>query len=249
MQDPNADMVVATPERVAFEYRAAGPGSRFVAQLIDLIVLAGAELLITVAAVAFADITGQNGVAALLGILLGFVLVVGYFWTMEALWSGKTLGKFVMGLRVVGDLGEPLTFTAASIRNLVRIVDFLPFFYGLGLVVLFVNGRGKRLGDLAAGTIVVRDREAVSLRDLTQPAVPAFAPMAPPPPELDEPLLRRLDPNLRTFVRAYSGRRHQLSPAQRQWLADQVAPALDRALPEVVRTQGNLAALDRLAGY
>jgi hypothetical protein len=151
----------------------------------------------------------------------------------------------VLGLRVVGDLGEPITFTAASIRNLVRIVDFLPFFYALGLVVLFVNGRGKRLGDLAAGTIVVRDREAVSLRDLT---TVSSAPQG-AYPEPDEPLLRRLEPTMRAFVRAYAGRRHQLSWMQRQLLADQVAHALDRALPDVVRTQGTLAALDRLAGF
>src|SRR5437763_5315981 len=238
-------MVVATPERVAFEYRAAGPGSRFVAQVIDLLVLLVVMAIVIAAASAFADLTGQNGLAFLLGLLIAFVIVVGYFWTMEALWSGKTLGKFVMGLRVVGDLGEPLSFTAASIRNLVRIVDFLPFFYGLGLVVLFVNGRGKRLGDLAAGTIVVRDREAVTLRDLTAAAAMPSVEAAEP----EEPVLRRLEPNLRTFVRAYGGRRHQLTPAQRQLLADQVAPALDRAIPEIVRTQGTLAALDQLAGF
>jgi uncharacterized RDD family membrane protein YckC len=247
MQDPNVDMVVATPERVAFEYRAAGPGSRFVAQVIDLVILLVALAVVIAAAIAFGDLTGQTGLAVLLGLLIGFVILVGYFWFLEALWSGKTLGKYVMGLRVVGDLGEPITFTAASIRNLVRIVDFLPFFYGFGLVVLFVNGRGKRLGDLAAGTIVVRDREAVSLRDLTAleaaPA-PAFA-----APEPDEPVLRRLEPTLRTFVRAYAGRRHQLTSAQRQALAEQIAPALDRALPDVVRTRGALAALDELAGF
>jgi uncharacterized RDD family membrane protein YckC len=245
VQDPNVDMVVATPERVAFEYRAAGPGSRFVAQVIDLVLLVIVLAIVIAAAAAFGDLTGQGGLALLLGILLGFVIVVGYFWTMEALWSGKTLGKYVMGLRVVGDLGEPITFTAASIRNLVRIVDFLPFFYALGLVVLFVNGRGKRLGDLAAGTIVVRDREAVSLHDLTRVAT---APQG-AYPEPDQPVLRRLEPNLRTFVRAYGGRRHQLTLMQRQLLADQVRPALDRALPDVVRTQGTLAALDRLAGF
>jgi uncharacterized RDD family membrane protein YckC len=245
MQDPNVDMVVATPERVAFEYRAAGPGSRFVAQVIDLVLLLVILGVVVAAAIAFADLTGQGGLALLLGILLGFVIVVGYFWTMEALWSGKTLGKWVMGLRVVGDLGEPITFTAASIRNLVRIVDFLPFFYGFGLIVLFINGRGKRLGDLAAGTIVVRDRDAVSLHDLTAPQpAPAIA-----YPEPDEPVLRRLEPNLRAFIRAYAGRRHQLTFGQRQVLADQVAPALERAVPDLVRTRGTLAALDHLAGF
>jgi uncharacterized RDD family membrane protein YckC len=248
MQDPFVDMVVATPERVTFEYTAAGPGSRFVAQFIDLFVLAVVVILLLVAAGALARVTGQDAAATLIAVLLSFVFVVGYFWTLEAVWSGRTLGKAVMGLRVVGEQGEPITFTAASIRNLVRIVDFMPAFYGLGLVVLFVNGRGKRLGDLAAGTIVVRDRDAVTLRDLH----------IPPPAEQgevrsgtapEEPVLRRLEPNLRVFVRAYAGRRHQLTLAQRQVLAEQVAPALKRALPEVATTQGTLAALDKLAGY
>ena len=239
------DMVVATPERVAFEYRAAGPGSRFVAQVVDLVVLLVVLAIVIAAAIALADLTGLNQLAFLLGLLFGFVIVVGYFWTLEALWSGKTLGKYVMGLRVVGDLGQPLTFTAASIRNLVRIVDFLPFFYGLGLVVLFINGRGKRLGDLAAGTIVVRDREAVTLHQLTAASAAPQIEAS----DQDEPALRRLEPSLRTFVRAYAGRRHQLTLAQRQLLAAQVAPALDRALPEVFRTQGPLAALDHLAGF
>jgi uncharacterized RDD family membrane protein YckC len=240
-------MVVATPERVAFEYSAAGPGSRFVAQVIDLLVLNAVLAIVTGAAIAFNGLTGQGQLAFLIGLLLDFAIAVGYFWALEAITSGKTLGKWAMGLRVVGDLGEPITFTAASIRNLVRIVDFLPFFYALGLIVLFINGRGKRLGDLAAGTIVIRDRAAVSLHELT--AAPAGLPAATSYPEPDEPVLRRLEPSLRAFVRAYAGRRHELTLAQRQQLADQAAPALARALPDVVGARGALAALDHLAGF
>src|SRR5258708_6944995 len=71
------------------------------------------------------------------------------------------MGKKAFRLRAVGDRGEPLTFAQAGIRNIVRIVDFLPYAYGVGLIVLFANGKGKRLGDLAAGTIVVKDSERV----------------------------------------------------------------------------------------
>ena len=106
MQDPLVDMIVSTPERVAFEYTAAGPGSRFVAQFIDLVVLLVLVVVVILAASAFGALTGLSEVAALLGILVSFVIVVGYFWTLEAVWSGKTLGKRVMGLRVVGDQGE-----------------------------------------------------------------------------------------------------------------------------------------------
>src|SRR5207302_35765 len=81
----------------------------------------------------------------------------------------------VFRLRAVGDRGEPMTFVQAGIRNVIRIVDFLPYAYGVGLVTLFVNGRGKRLGDLAAGTIVVKDSEFMALWQ-----VPGGMP--PPPP-------------------------------------------------------------------
>src|SRR2546430_14286422 len=97
--------------------------------------------------------------AYLLAILGSFVIVFGYFWACEAFWSGQTIGKKVFRLRAVGDRGEPMTFFQAGIRNVVRLVDFLPYGYGVGMVVLFINGKGQRLGDLAAGTIVVKDSE------------------------------------------------------------------------------------------
>jgi hypothetical protein len=80
----------------------------------------------------------------------------------------------------VGDRGEPLTWFQAGIRNVIRIVDFLPYGYGVGVIVLFANGRGKRLGDLAAGTIVVKDSDSVGLWQLIRPSYPP-PPPAPPP--------------------------------------------------------------------
>src|SRR3989454_890736 len=110
-----------------------------------------------------------------------FMVVFGYFWISEALFSGQTLGKRAFRLRVVGDRGEPLTWVQAGVRNVIRIVDFLPYGYGVGVVVLFINGRGKRLGDLAAGTIVVKDSDHVWLWQLGRPAT-AAPPQPPPPP-------------------------------------------------------------------
>src|SRR5256886_11838744 len=104
----------------------------------------------------------------------------------------------------MGHGGEPMTFMQAGIRNVVRIVDFLPYGYGVGLVVLFVNGRGKRLGDLAAGTIVVKDSDHIGLWQLAggqaapppTPPPPSGAPPAPAPPfppaTPAEVILRRL---------------------------------------------------------
>ncbi len=268
MEDRNPDdLVVSTPERVAFDYAVAGPGSRFLAQCIDWLILGGLLLAVGVTAAFLGAATQSLRLGVLTMVILGFPLVIGYFPVCEALWSGRTVGKRALRLRVVGDQGEPLRFSQAAIRNLVRIVDFLPAFYGIGLVTLFINGHGKRLGDLAAGTLVVRERERVSLRDLSHsspastpppPAAPArpasiweqpadTPPPVPTPPALGEEALRQLDPALRRFVLAYARRRRELPIPRRESLAASAEPALRAALPQVVAEQGALAALDRLA--
>ncbi|TMD10696.1 MAG: RDD family protein, partial [Chloroflexi bacterium] len=159
---PDSDLVVSTPERVSFQYQVAGLGTRAIAQILDLLILLGVLFGVYVAAVAVGQV-GQDVVAYLVAVIGTFVVIFGYFWACEAFWSGQTIGKKVFRLRAVGDRGEPMTFFQAGIRNIVRIVDFLPYAYGVGLVVLFLNGRGKRLGDLAAGTIVVKDSDYLAL--------------------------------------------------------------------------------------
>ena len=178
----DTDLVVATPERVSFDYQVAGLGTRAIAQLIDLAIVIGIEIAVAFFSYAAGAVTNSETVAGLLIIVFSFVNVFGYFWASEALWSGQTLGKKAFRLRAVGDRGEPLTFMQAGIRNIVRIVDFLPYGYGVGMVVLFANGKGKRLGDLAAGTIVVKDSDHIRLWQLAGGRRPVGAPAAPPPP-------------------------------------------------------------------
>jgi uncharacterized RDD family membrane protein YckC len=251
---PDSDLVVATPERVSFGYQVAGIGTRAIAQLLDLLILSGVLLGIWFAAIAVGQ-TGLDTVAYLLALLGTFVIVFGYFWACEAFWSGQTVGKKVFRLRAVGDRGEPMTFMQAGIRNIVRLVDFLPYAYGVGIVVLFINGKGKRLGDLAAGTIVVKDSDSLQLWQLPggrppapaaspQPEVPAIA-FAPATPQ--ELLLRRLDPELRRFVTSYARRKHELPLPLRAQLAGQVQAHLKAAAPEVFAEHGPLVALDYLA--
>jgi len=252
--DPFADalgdeLVVATPELVTFGYQLAGPGSRFLAQLIDFPIQVAVLLLAIFAGVSLGALAGNNGgIAVAAAVILGFIVVWGYYPVSEAVWSGKTIGKFAFGLRVVGDQGEPIQVSQAVIRNLVRIVDFLPFFYGIGIIALFWNGRGKRLGDLAAGTVVVRERAPVRLSqlragpgpDLSNAAAPRTAPG-------EAALLRQLDPELRRFVFGYAARRQYLDGWRRQVLAARAEPSLRRALPDLVAAQGPGAALEHLA--
>src|SRR4030088_2593822 len=148
---PDSDLVVATPERVSFDYQVAGLGTRAIAQLLDLLIVSGVLVAVYFVAAA-ASITGAT-TGVLIAVMGSFVVIFGYFWVSESLWSGQTVGKKAFRLRAVGDRGEPLTFGQAGIRNIVRIVDFLPYAYGVGLIVLFVNGNGKRLRDPSAGAI------------------------------------------------------------------------------------------------
>lgn len=251
---PDTDLVVATPERVSFDYQVAGLATRGIAQVLDLLILFGVLLAVYFFAI-FEGAAGQDVLAYLIAVIGSFVVIFGYHWACEAFWSGQTIGKKVFRLRAVGDRGEPMTFFQAGIRNIVRIVDFLPYGYGVGLVVLFVNGRGKRLGDLAAGTIVVKDSDYLPLWQ-----VPGGRPTDPPPPPPPAPggvafapatpgelALRRLDPDLRRFVASYGRRRHGLPPALRAQLAGTVQAQLQAAAPEVMSQFGPLAALDYLA--
>ncbi|HLZ94744.1 MAG TPA: RDD family protein [Candidatus Dormibacteraeota bacterium] len=274
---PDSELIVSTPERVSFGYQVAGLGTRAIAQILDLLIVTAILIVISIAAAAAATMTSSSILADLIVVIGFFLTIFGYFWASEAMWSGQTLGKKAFRLRAVGDRGEPLTWVQAGIRNVVRIVDFLPYGYGIGVVVLFVNGKGKRLGDLAAGTIVVKDSDHVWLwqlpgarpQDLAQTAgpqipqsPPGYPPYPPPPPPLQpaaptppvaaaasqgELVLRSLDPELRRFVSTYARRRPWLTLDVRVALASTVQEALRRAQPDTFERQGPLATLDHLA--
>src|SRR5262252_9772547 len=237
------ELVVATPERVSFRLETAGLGSRFTAQLIDSLALSAILTALGFASFGLGVVLGNPGPAVLAFFLLGFVAFWAYWIVPEALWAGKSLGKLALQLRVVDVRGGPVTAGQAIVRNLFRIVDFLPVYYAAGAIAIFVSARNQRLGDMVAGTIVVRDRAAVRLADLrTQPA-PAAADTARP----SAGPRHRLEPALRRFVVAYAQRRQFLPPPHRDALARQVEPALRKVLPQVVAAGGPLAALDQLA--
>jgi uncharacterized RDD family membrane protein YckC len=156
---------VRTGEAVAIRYELAGLGSRFLAVVVDMIAQLVLLLLLAIAfgfaAPLLARIPlGKNLEAwAIAGaILLVFLIFFGWFIIFEIWWSGRTPGKRALGLRVVRDGGFPVDAGAAIIRNVVRIVEFGLGFYTLSAISALVSRENKRLGDFAAGTIVVRDR-------------------------------------------------------------------------------------------
>jgi uncharacterized RDD family membrane protein YckC len=144
----------------------AGVGSRFVAALIDYIIQI---VCLTREAIVFAVYLGAasnnadkldalgNWFNALL-ILINFAFFAGYFALFEAYWRGQTPGKKVMKLRVIKDSGRQITFFESLARNTIRIVDYLPGLYLVGVIAMLCNKANKRLGDLAAGTLVVHER-------------------------------------------------------------------------------------------
>jgi uncharacterized membrane protein SpoIIM required for sporulation/uncharacterized RDD family membrane protein YckC len=150
---------IETPEQVTVTVTIAGIGSRAAAAAIDALIIAlmviAAWLLITVPG--FGNL-GEGSVVLAIGLLVTFAIVWGYYVLFEGLRDGQTPGKRLLHLRVVQDGGYSVSLAASAVRNLVRILDMQPFPTALlGLAVALVSKSGKRLGDMAAGTIVVRE--------------------------------------------------------------------------------------------
>ena len=154
----NEQVSVETPEQIDIQFQQAGIGSRFYAALIDTALLTLISLVGYYVNRRFiselGDIVG-NWLSALGGILI-FAIFWGYYIVFEVTTNGQSIGKRALGLRVIKEGGYPIGFADAAIRNLVRIVDFLPFFYGVGLLCMVISKNWQRLGDLAAGTLVIK---------------------------------------------------------------------------------------------
>lgn len=208
-------LVVLTPENVAFQFRLAGPALRSFAFIVDALVI-GAVGATILAVAAVLDMFGESLTGLVLVAL--FFLWWGYAAAFEAVNNGQTLGKAAVGLRVVARSGLSINAAQAVLRNLIRLVDVAPPFFP-GVIAMAVSPRFQRLGDLAAGTIVVLDRgrrsvppppaggEAAAIDGIVPPA---FVP-APP---------------LAEALAAYVGRRLDLSPGRRTELARIVAARL-----------------------
>jgi uncharacterized RDD family membrane protein YckC len=154
---------VRTGESIVIEYELAGLGSRFLAMFADFSIQIVGALLITIVFLIVASIMqlsfAQFGRAVAIAMLSIFIFVVffGYFIIFETMWNGKTPGKRLLGIRVVRDGGYPVDFVSAVIRNAIRPLEFAFGFYAVSAVVALISPQNKRLGDLAAGTIVVRE--------------------------------------------------------------------------------------------
>jgi uncharacterized membrane protein SpoIIM required for sporulation len=177
---------VETPEQVVLSFEIAGIGSRAAAAMVDALILGvlllgsliglGSTIGALVHRVSGGGLTDTVIVA--LWLLFIFAMLWGYYVLFEGLWDGQTPGKRLIGLRVVRDGGFSITMSASAIRNIMRVIDAQPGVYFVGLVSAIISPTGKRLGDYAAGTIVVRERAIVERAAAPPPAGDAGTPDA-----------------------------------------------------------------------
>lgn len=209
---------VDTPELVRFRFRLAGPGPRAVAWMIDFAVMTTVVVGGSVVVSAFSVIEGVAELGQGLIMLLLFAMNWLYGAIFETLWSGRTPGKALLNLRVVRADGAPGRFPDFLLRNLLRYVDFLPAAFGLGILVMTVDDKLRRIGDLVGGTIVVAEQRTRVLA-----AVPIVPPVS---DEERQALPARVDLS-RSEVRAIEAllrRRTQLSDERAEELATFFAP-------------------------
>ena len=151
-----SSLPIETPEGVVFSYELATPVTRALACAVDAVAASGlAYIASKVSAVAGVVSTDW---ANFLGVVLYFVISIGYSITLEWRWRGQTLGKRLFGLRVIDVHGLRLQLAQIVLRNLLRLVDALPAFYLVGGIAALVSRNGLRLGDLAANTVVAHER-------------------------------------------------------------------------------------------
>ena len=235
-------LIIETPERVPLHFALASIGNRFLAcaidhalQVLTLIVIAVAfTLLANYSSLGDQLSNAPKWVKAVL-IVIVFLIVSGYFAFFEWIWNGQTPGKRWLKLRVIREDGRPVTFWEAVVRNLLRTFDMMPApFYSIGLISVFISLSDQRVGDMVAGTVVVREREA---------EVPAFAKVF--ASAVSDPALRRSfkpvefvgDVNLLTeseihVVETFLRRRWDLADMARQWMAWRVSlPILYKLRP------------------
>jgi uncharacterized RDD family membrane protein YckC len=152
--NPSNTLAIRTPEGIEFALPLAGPFSRMLAYFVDLMALLAIRQVLTMILLPFAFFTAD--VSAALQVVGFFVISIAYGSLTEWLWRGQTLGKRVMGLRVVDSRGLRLEPSQVIVRNLMRFLDGLPLLYLVGGIACVLNRHRQRLGDIAAGTVVVR---------------------------------------------------------------------------------------------
>ncbi len=232
MSEPlDTDVAIETPEHIVFQWKVAGPGRRAAAYAIDVFVcyfvVALVGLVVILALSAGTAVTVGGSVEEVSKAGVGIVLVLlflaqwGYFTALEAT-RGATIGKSALGLRVVTTMGRPIGFSASLLRNLLRAADALPFGYISGVLSMALTRRFQRMGDLVAGTMVVRTERATATRPILLRPPPTPAELRVLPEDV------RLDAEERAAFELFLRRDHALGGARRDELASLLSDMLER---------------------
>ncbi len=236
-------VTIETPEHIQFTYELAGLGSRFLSLFVDsLIQIIGFGILAALLAyleTAIGSLTALSGrqvagvpILWLIFLISTPLLSIGYFIFFEMMWAGQSPGKRMAGLRITRVSGQQIGFTESAIRNILRLVDVLPTLYAAGILFVFFTARCQRIGDLAAGTIVVKERLWEPPEAEEEP-VAQFADMG-----REEQLARQARGYIAALsrdeieaVRRFIQRRGELSPELRTRLASDIAAPLYQKFP------------------
>lgn len=229
-------LTIATPEGVEMRLTLAGPASRFVSAIVDILI----QIVLLLCVALILGIAGQSGlggggVAVLLWFLISFGVITFYDIFFEVFRSGRTPGKRLNGLRVVRVEGHPVGFVTSAIRNLIRPIDFLPSAYLLGAVVILSTRKNQRLGDIVAGTLVVRERLARAGRSDDVLPISAPRPLVPTPYASWD--TSRVTLEEIAAVRQFLERRHSVEGTARTQLAVTLA---ERLRPKIAGAPADL---------
>jgi uncharacterized RDD family membrane protein YckC len=237
---------IATPEGLELNLTLAGPASRFVSAIVDILI----QLVVLVcAAIVLGSLGdagfGGGGVALAVWFAISFCVITFYDVFFEVFNGGRTPGKLLNGLRVVRVSGHPVTFLTSAIRNIVRPVDFLPSAYVLGAIVILATRKNQRIGDVVAGTLVVREPRRRGAPEATVVAPPAPAARSPTSLGWDT---SRITPEEVAAVRQFLERRTEIEYGARvqlaQTLAERLRPKVAGAPADVRGEQFLLALLE-----
>ena len=154
-------LTIDTPEQVPLEFVLAGIGSRFMATFLDMLIQTALYVVLFFIAfglLALGDFSKTRSMWVIaIWSFVAFCIYWGYYAAFEIFWQGQTPGKRWAGIRVIKESGRPISAYEAITRNLMRVVDLFPGFYGFGVVTMMLNRKNRRLGDFVAGTIVVHE--------------------------------------------------------------------------------------------
>jgi len=241
---------IETPEHVEIQFELAGIGTRFIAFVVDRLIQVG--LVVTLIAIvllilyaisrvqpslnlaeAFGGLTSQWVIGA--AVLVYGVVIIGYFIIFEYFWSGLTPGKRYQEIRVIRRDGRPIALFNALVRNILRSVDILFEVYPIGLAVMFIDSRNRRLGDLAAGTLVIVDRHVS--RPADRRPVRAIV-----RPDL-QAVVALMTPEDYYIVSSFLSRRNGLDSEHRRRLAEEIYARLFRETGTTLTRVSNVEAL------